>query len=73
MADQRRVVVQPPSPNGGRRVRVDGETLGVAHGPEDVKEFVRRAGLAPDTIRLDDAELFEWQGGGPGVWAESPP
>ena len=31
MAGPIRVIVHPPSPSGGRRVRVDGEILGLAH------------------------------------------
>ena len=63
-----RVIVQPPSPSGGRRVRIDGEILGVAYSERDLREFLRRAGLDPDTVQLDDAELIEWRGGGPGAW-----
>ncbi|MEV4191248.1 hypothetical protein [Streptomyces toxytricini] len=64
-----RVVVYPPDAEGGRRVRAGGEILGRALGPGDVLEFLRRAGLDPDTIRLDDPLLIEWRGGGPTVWS----
>ncbi|MEW2417887.1 hypothetical protein AB0953_29830 [Streptomyces sp. NPDC046866] len=64
-----RVVVYPPDAQGGRRVRVDGEILGRALGPGDLLEFLRRAGLDPDDVGLDDALLIEWRGGGPAVWA----
>jgi hypothetical protein len=40
------VIVYPSSPTGGRRVRVDGEILGLAHSDRDLIEFLRRAGLA---------------------------
>jgi hypothetical protein len=63
-----RIVVHPPSPSGGRRVRADGEILGIAYGPVDLREFLRRAGLDPDETRLDDPDLIEWRGGGPDVW-----
>ncbi|RKT02213.1 hypothetical protein BX286_0087 [Streptomyces sp. 3211.6] len=63
-----RVVVYPPDAEGGRRVRVDGEILGRALGPGDLLEFLRRAGLDPDDVRLDSA-LIEWRGGGPAVWS----
>ncbi|MGW1836995.1 hypothetical protein [Streptomyces sp. NPDC002067] len=63
-----RIVVHPPSPTGGRRVHVDGEILGLAYDVRDVKEFLRRAGLDPDDIDLDDTTLIEWRGGGPTVW-----
>ncbi|MFE2246063.1 hypothetical protein [Streptomyces lavendulae] len=63
-----RVVVYPPDAKGGRRVRCDGEILGRALGPADLLEFLRWAGLNPDTVRLDDPLLIEWRGGGPAVW-----
>lgn len=63
-----RIVVQPPSPGGGRRVRVDGTILGVAYGLADLLEFLRRAGLDVDDIDLEDTELITWRGGGPEVW-----
>ncbi|TLQ45777.1 hypothetical protein [Streptomyces marianii] len=65
------VIVYPPSPTGGRRVRVGGEILGLAHSLGDVVEFLRRAGL--EGLDEDDvarSELIEWRGGGPGVWPE---
>ncbi|MDX3234986.1 hypothetical protein PV392_04670 [Streptomyces sp. ME03-5709C] len=65
---QRRVIVMPPSMSGGRRVRVDGEILGVAYHLRDFQEFLRRAGLDPDAIDLADPDLVEWRGAGPGVW-----
>ncbi len=58
----------PPSRSGGRRVRADGEILGVAYGVPDLLEFCRRAGLDPDDIDLYDRALIEWRGGGPEVW-----
>ncbi|MFH8405596.1 hypothetical protein ACH4FX_12585 [Streptomyces sp. NPDC018019] len=64
-----RVVVHPPSPTGGRRVHADSAILGVAYGVRDLLEFLRRAGLDPDDVNLDDASLIEWHGGGPGVWS----
>lgn len=67
--DQRRArVVVEPVVGSGRRVRVGSEILGIAYGPADVLEFLRRAGLDPDTVRLDDPLLIEWHGGGPAVW-----
>lgn len=62
------VIVHPSSPTGGRRVTVRGEIAGLAYGPADLLEFLRRAGLDPDTVALDDADLIEWRGGGPDVW-----
>jgi hypothetical protein len=66
MASEKPVVVYPPAADGGRRVRVDDQFLGIAYGPLDVAEFLRRAGI-------EDADaaatgLIEWRGGGPGAW-----
>jgi hypothetical protein len=65
---QPRVIVEPVV-GAGRRVRIDSEILGIAYGPPDVLEFLRRAGLDPDTVRLDDPALIDWHGGGPAIWA----
>ena len=62
------VVVYPPAEGGGRRVRVNGAILGMAYGEVDLIEFLRRAGLDPEDVRLDDPDLIEWRGGGPDVW-----
>jgi hypothetical protein len=63
------VIVYPPSPTGGRRVRVDGEILGLAYGLRDVAEFLRRAGLEDvDETDVAESPLIEWRGGGPNVW-----
>ncbi|MFD5316427.1 hypothetical protein [Streptomyces sp. NPDC127098] len=63
-----RVVVHPPRAAGGRRVTVAGQDLGVARSPVELIEFLRRAGLDPDEVLLEDATLIEWRGGGPEVW-----
>ncbi|WP_251021016.1 hypothetical protein [Streptomyces sp. ISL-98] len=68
-----RVIVEPPAPTGGRRVRIDGEFLGIAYAPSDLCEFLRRAGLDPEQVQLDDAKLFEWRGGGPDVLSRRRP
>lgn len=62
------MIVMPPSPSGGRRVRIDGEILGVAYNLRDFLEFVRRVGLDPDMVNVVDEDLIEWRGGGPDVW-----
>lgn len=69
MSGPRPVVVSAPSPSGGRRVRVDGEILGLAYGLRDVEEFLRRAGL--EDVDVAESPLIEWRGGGPEVWALS--
>ncbi|MFD5058238.1 hypothetical protein [Streptomyces sp. NPDC058394] len=64
------IVIYPPSPTGGRRVRVGDEVLGLAMSLRDVTEFLRRAGMN-DLEDLDVAVsgMIEWRGGGPDVWA----
>lgn len=66
------VIVYPPSPTGGRRVRVDGEILGLAYSVKDVTEFLRRAGLDVDEVDVEATGLIDWRGGGPDVWSEPP-
>ncbi|MFE6103208.1 hypothetical protein ACFVQ4_25070 [Streptomyces laurentii] len=69
MDETPKVVVYPPDAEGGRRVRIDGEIAGLAYGPADVAEFLRRAGW-------EDADVLppiEWRGGGPEAWAPEPP
>ncbi|MEV5911088.1 hypothetical protein AB0M00_19570 [Streptomyces chartreusis] len=68
MSGPYRVIVNPPSPSGGRRVRVDGEILGLAHSLVDVAEFLRRAGLELDPSEVAASDLIEWRGGGPHDW-----
>lgn len=63
-----RVIVHPPSPRGGRRVRVDGEILGLAHNVADVAEFLRRAGLEIDPAEVAGAPWVDWRGVGPERW-----
>lgn len=68
VADRIRVVVSPPSPSGGRRVRVDGEILGLAYGLRDVAEFLRRAGLEVDADEVARVPWIDWRGVGPDRW-----
>jgi hypothetical protein len=62
------VVVSPPSSAGGRRVRVNGESLGLAHSLEDLSEFLRRAGLDVDPVTVAVSPLIDWRGVGPEQW-----
>ncbi|GAB3951537.1 hypothetical protein [Streptomyces sparsus] len=65
------IVVHPLTADGGRRVTTpDGQVLGLAHGPDDLREFLRRAGLDLDDAALDDPGLIDWRGGGPDAWGE---
>ena len=63
-----RVTVHPPSSTGGRRVRVDGEILGLAHNVVDVAEFLRRAGLEIDPAEVAESPWIDWRGAGPERW-----
>lgn len=72
MAGPIRVIVHPPSPSGGRRVRVDGEILGLAHNLADVAEFLRRAGLDIEPSDVARAPWIDWRGTGPDVWGPDP-
>ncbi|MFE0133198.1 hypothetical protein ACFWY6_16740 [Streptomyces sp. NPDC059037] len=67
------IVVHPPASDGGRQVTVRGRTVGVAHDDRDLVEFLRRTGLGDADMALDDPHLVEWRGGGPHVWAATPP
>ncbi|WP_371797867.1 hypothetical protein OHB02_19715 [Streptomyces albidoflavus] len=73
------VVECPPSPSGGRRVRADGEILGLARSARDVAELVRRAGMTGVTgvteANVGEAGAVEWRGGGAEAWPapEGPP
>ena len=66
------VVVHPLSPDGGRRVAIHGESVGIAYDLFDLLEFLRRAGLPEADTSVDDPQLIEWRGGSPDVWAEPP-
>lgn len=69
MATDRPVIVYPPDEAGGRRVRVDGETLGRAFGVQDVTRFLQQAGLQGwDEMDVVRTGLIEWRGGGPEAW-----
>jgi len=68
MAGPIQVVVHPPLPTGGRRVRVDGEILGLAHNVVDVAEFLRRAGLEIDPANVAESPWIDWRGAGPERW-----
>ncbi|MEU1462643.1 hypothetical protein ABZ478_20345 [Streptomyces sp. NPDC005706] len=68
MPGKRPVIVQLPSPTGGRRVRVDGEILGLAHSVRDLVEFLRRAGLEIEPEDVADSPLIDWRGMGPDRW-----
>ncbi|WP_329214766.1 hypothetical protein OG352_05110 [Streptomyces sp. NBC_01485] len=69
MASTQRIVVYPPADDGGRRVRVDDQFLGMAYGLLDVAEFLRRAGIDDaDEAYVEASRLIEWRGGGSRVW-----
>ncbi|MFH8802069.1 hypothetical protein ACH4F6_21085 [Streptomyces sp. NPDC017936] len=65
----RSVVVYPPAADGGRRVRVGDQFLGIAYGPLDVADFLRRAGVEDaDEACARTSGPIEWRGGGPHAW-----
>ncbi|MGQ4482003.1 hypothetical protein [Streptomyces sp. SAS_276] len=70
MAGPLRVIVRTPSPTVGRRVRADGEILGLAHNVADVPEFLRPAGPEIDPAEVAQSPWIDWRGGagalGPG-------
>lgn len=66
------VVIYPPAPDGGRRVRVGERFVGMAYTVLDVVEFLRRAG--PEVLAsLEESDVVnarwvEWRGVGPREW-----
>lgn len=69
MAGAQPIVVDPPAEDGGRRVRIDGHSVGTAYTLLDLVEFLRRAGLEnADDDRVRESGMIEWRGGGPGGW-----
>ncbi|GGJ63665.1 hypothetical protein [Streptomyces brasiliensis] len=65
------VTVQPPGHDGGRRVTIRGEFVGIAYHLLDVVEFLRQKGLPETDTTVEDADLIEWCGGGPNAWTAS--
>ncbi|MGW7003933.1 hypothetical protein ACWGCW_14205 [Streptomyces sp. NPDC054933] len=61
-------LVVHPLQDGGRLMTILGEPVGVARSLHDVEDVLRRAGLNPDEIALDEPDLIEWRGGGPDAW-----
>ncbi|AVH60034.1 MULTISPECIES: hypothetical protein [Streptomyces] len=69
MASNPPVVIYPPGEDGGRRVRVGAEFVGMAYTILDVVEFLRGAGLEdvePEDVA--DEDWVEWRAVGPGAW-----
>ncbi|OQR60862.1 hypothetical protein B6E66_28020 [Streptomyces maremycinicus] len=64
--------MHPPSARSGRRVRVDGEILGLAHNVADIAEFLRRAGLEIDPADIAGSPWIDWRGVGPDQWDPEP-
>ncbi|MGW1868707.1 hypothetical protein ACWCPS_24475 [Streptomyces mauvecolor] len=71
---EKRVIIYPPNERGWCKVRYDGKIPGTAYRVSDIAEFLRLAGHPdPENVDLADETLFEWRGGGPETWANSPP
>ncbi|MGW0904640.1 hypothetical protein [Streptomyces sp. NPDC002853] len=68
MTWQTPIIVHPPASDGGRRVTVRGQAVGVARDDHDLVEFLRRAGLGDADMALDDPHLVEWRGGEAHMW-----
>ncbi|RNG16625.1 hypothetical protein [Streptomyces botrytidirepellens] len=62
-----RVVVEEPH-DGRRRVRIDGEDVGVVVNAEELRRLLTRTGLTDEDTPVDDPRLIDWQGGGPDDW-----
>ena len=70
---ERSVIVSAPGEHGGREVRVDSTSLGVAHSLHDLTVFLQSAGLVGlDEVDVAESDLIEWYGGGPEVWSATP-
>lgn len=61
-----RVVVEPQSREGGRRLRVGAQILGIAYRPQDLLESSRQTDAVDDVDKGDlaAADWIEWHGGG---------
>ncbi|MDF4254648.1 hypothetical protein [Streptomyces sp. WMMB303] len=62
------VVVHAPDSEGGRQVVARGHILGTAHNVMDLLDILEGVGLEREHVRLDDANLIEWRGGGAWEW-----
>lgn len=69
MASAQPIVIYPPAEDGGRRIRIDDQFVGMAYGLLDIVEFLRLAGLDDvDDDWVRTTGLIEWRGGGPDAW-----
>jgi len=62
------IVVNRPSPTGGRRLTIRGQSVGLAHSDHDLVVFLEAAGLTDPEQVLDDPRWVEWRGGHPHEW-----
>ncbi|MEU5397368.1 hypothetical protein [Streptomyces tibetensis] len=70
MASAQPIVIYPPDEDGGRRVRIDGATVGRAFSVQDVARYMQEAGLQEaDEMDVVRSGLIEWRGGGPEAWS----
>ncbi|MBO8185411.1 MULTISPECIES: hypothetical protein [Streptomyces] len=67
------VTVHPPDAEGGRRVVARDRILGTAHNVMELLNLLEDAGMDREHIRLDDASLIDWRGGGAYEWAPRKP
>ncbi|MBU3867458.1 hypothetical protein KN815_26395 [Streptomyces sp. 4503] len=66
-----RVVVDEPL-DGRRRVLLDGQDVGVVVSADELRRLLQRAGVLEENATLDNPELIDWHGGGPGDWPAAP-
>ncbi|MEW2451225.1 hypothetical protein AB0896_27330 [Streptomyces parvulus] len=63
------LIVYPPSEDGGRRVRIGEQFVGIAYRLTDLAAFAQEAGLQDwDDLEVVRSSLIEWRGGGPECW-----
>ncbi|MDI9832980.1 hypothetical protein [Streptomyces sp. KAU_LT] len=69
MVSAQPIVIYPAADDGGRRVRVNEQFVGMAYGLLDIVEFLRLAGLDDvDDDWVRRSALIEWRGDGPDGW-----
>ncbi|MFI9029918.1 hypothetical protein [Streptomyces sp. NPDC053560] len=64
------MIVHPVSPTDGRRVSIDGTILGIAYSTDDLAACLRRAGLEPAQLAVEDPERTQWRGGDINTWSD---
>ncbi|MFE7646599.1 hypothetical protein [Streptomyces phaeoluteigriseus] len=63
------VIVEPPDGRGLRRVTIEGETVGSAWSPAELRRILGRHGY-PEDMDLDDPASIFWRGGDSRTWPD---